>query len=558
MRGNRTLRLGNQGYAFSRPGAGLALAAVLLAGWATEAMAQSGGKPRPTDSNVRRTALSREEEKQWIDDLSHLRMESSRSRIDKIDKNSRRRPTTDDLDTPTPEMKKIRPLITEFAQISSLLKSQLSDDLSQNQSLRSLLNDALDVAAQAVVLSKRAKDENDHHVLLNDLQDIDAAWGELSYRLAGTRRLSSETQDHIKNMDDIASEIRQELDIGQQVNHKDLATKAVSLATDLENLMDDITSDLGRTADARRMSADTSKAHQQVLNIADLADGRADLETIVEEYKRFQELWYPQAASLQSKNRNYLERSLRRIAKDDGEMSRLLLMPQRFDKSQVVYLTNALRKDIDEFMATPIKSLLSLPKSGQALASADQFYGVCDNFVDTVNHQDEYEDIVDSFRHIEAADRDFLKAFSAVDDDETAASLAKITQTLDALRVAIQVDREDFNRPAASALAAKVANLSDSIDVTARRWLAHDRQSFGQDCLDETDALVQAAGKLHDTIINGASVVKIQQETEDLYQTWRKVYSYLVKCQSDERPTLGRAASQLTPALIELRTLVAQ
>ena len=125
-------------------------------------------------------------------------------------------------------------------------------------------------------------------------------------------------------------------------------------------------------------------------------------------------------------------------------------------------------------------------------------------------------------------------------------------------RIAIQVDREDFNRPTASSLAAKIENLADSIDITARRWLAHDRQTFGQDCLDDTESLVQAAAKLHDEIVNGANVATIRQDTEGLYQNWRRVYNHLVKCQTDERPALGRFASQLTPAVVELRTLVAQ
>jgi hypothetical protein len=53
-------------------------------------------------------------------------------------------------------------------------------------------------------------------------------------------------------------------------------------------------------------------------------------------------------------------------------------------------------------------------------------------------------------------------------------------------------------------------------------------------------------------------VATIRQDTEELYQNWRRVYNYLVKCQTDERPALGRFASQLTPAMVELRTLVAQ
>lgn len=528
--------------------AGLALSAVLLSGWMSAALAQSGTRARPT-------SYSRDEEQQWLDDLSNAKMEEYRSRSDR---NGRSSAPVGTLNSPTAEMKKIRPLLGEFSQESSLLKTTLSDDQSQNSSIRGMLIDAYNLAAQAVVMSRSAQKENDHLVLMNDLQDMDAAWGELSYRLSGTRNLSRETLAHVKSMNEIATDLRQALDYGQQFNRRDLSTKAVSLATDLENLMEDITIDLGKSQEARVYSSSTSKAHQQVMDIADLADSGSDLQAIVEAYKKFQEDWYPQAAKLQSKNREYLARSLRRIAQSDGEISRLLLMPERFDKTQVVYLANALRKDIDDFSNNvTLKKLLTISKSNQALATADEFYGVCDNFIDTVNHETDYEHIVDAFRQIEAADRDFLKAFNVINDDQSASSLSQISQTLDALRSTIQVNREDFDRPSASSLAAKIENLADHIDYTSRTWLSHDRQSFSRECQQETDSLLQSATKLHSEIVNGANVATIQKDTENLYQSWRRVYNYLIKCQTEERQALGRSASQLTPALVELRTLVA-
>jgi hypothetical protein len=548
MRGNGRVRFALGWNAVARRGAGLALAAVLVSGWLSPAMAQSGPKTK-----ARQTALSREERDQYINDLSNSREFGGFE-----DKATRNRRPAEKLDVATPEMKKLRPLIDEFSKEISLLNSQLSDELSETPSVRTLLGDMYKLTADSVLLAKHAKVENDHHLLFDEMQQIDASWGELSYRLGTVRKLSRDSQDSIANLNDIAGEIRQSLDIGQQVNYRDLSNKTVSLATDLENLMEDIQVQLRRTQDGQKLYSSTSKAHQQVLAMADLSDDKSDLKSITKEYERFRELWYPQAAALQSKDGEF-QQSLRRIARTDGEIARLLLIQQKFDKTQIVYLTSALRKQIDEFFqAVPLKQLIQLPKASQALSTADEFYGVCEHFTDTVNGQDDYNHIVDAFREIEQADRNFVKVFGDIDNQDAASSLEKISQTLTALRSAIQVDHDDFSRQTANALAAKIENLTDNIDITSRSWLAHDRQSFSQDCLDETDALAQAAQKLHDEIVNGANVAQIRKDTEDLYQSWRRVYSYLVKCQTDDRPMLGRFSSQLTPALVELRTLVAQ
>ncbi len=539
-----------QGLVGTRTGARLLVAALLLSGWAADAVAQ--GNPQ-----IRRIGLSREEEKQYIDDLT-----GTRDFYDVRGRDRDRYRPGSNLNSPTPEMAAIRPLIDEFQREISLLKSQLSVELDQNRngSVRGMLSDALQITADATHIAKRARTENDHMALIDDLQQIDAAWGELSYRLKSVRGLSRESQDHIANLDDIAVEVRQKLEIGQQVNYRDLSTKTISLATDLENLIEDIQTELRRTPDGQRLMQQTSKVRQQVLRLADMSDDRTDLNTITTEYRRFQELWYPQAAALQALNREYFSRSLRRIAQSDGEVARMLLLQQdRFDKKQIVYLTSALQKDIDDFFYyATLDKVRRLPRWHSAMATADEFYGVCENFVETVNSNGTYNDIVDAFRYIEQADRNFLNVFGAIEDDRAASALENISQTLNALRTAIQVDREDFNRQTAISLAAKIENLSDSIDVTARRWLSRDRQPFAQQCLDDTQRLAEESADLHQLIISGANVAKIRQETENVYQTWRRVYNHIIKCQTEERATLGRFSSNLTPALVQMRTLVAQ
>lgn len=540
--------LGNWRQQTLRLGAGLAVAALFASGWVSSALAQGG--PR-----IHRTALTREEEQDLIDTLGRTRDDFG---IDRRNGGLRPRPNSN-LTQPTAEMKKIRPLISEFQKEMSLLNSQLSDELSRNQSVRGLLSDSMQITADATRIARDAREENDHMMLIDDLQMVDAAWGELSYRLKAIQRLSRESRDYIANLDDIAIEVRQALEIGQQVNYRDLQTKTVSLATDLENLIEDIQSELRRTPDGQRLLMETSKVRQQVLRMEDLANDRADLDYITGEYRRYQELWYPQAAALQALNRDYFSRSLRRIAQTDGELGRLLLLKDRFDKTQIVYLTSALRKDIDDFFYyATLDKVLRLPRWNSAMATADEFYGVCENFVETVNRSENYDEIVDAFRYIEQADRSFMTVFGAIEDPKAAAALENIEQTLNALRTAIQVDHEDFNRQTAAALAAKIENLSDSIDQTTRRWLARDRQPFAQQCLDETDSLAREAADLHQLIVSGANVQRIRQETEKVYQSWRRVYNYIIKCQTAERSALGRYSSNLTPALVQMRTLVAQ
>jgi len=62
----------------------------------------------------------------------------------------------------------------------------------------------------------------------------------------------------------------------------------------------------------------------------------------------------------------------------------------------------------------------------------------------------------------------------------------------------------------------------------------------------------------HQDLVRGVPVSQLRREIDELYDNWRTVYGYLVKCQTEDRPTLGRLSSRLTPALVELRTMITQ
>ena len=105
------------------------------------------------------------------------------------------------------------------------------------------------------------------------------------------------------------------------------------------------------------------RLRQIVLNlISVIRDDHSDASVIVEEYKQFETIWSPLVAKLRTEDDRYIERGLRRVSATAGEIHKLLLLPQKLDKSQFVYLAAALKKDIDEFFErTPLILVMHLP-----------------------------------------------------------------------------------------------------------------------------------------------------------------------------------------------------
>lgn len=501
-----------------------------------------------------RVSYTPEQTKGLVDDLSNDFMDTfTRRRLPAAD------PAAATLRAPTSEMLALRPLVREFADEASQLNYELNDEIRRLPTIRPLVTDALKVSALAVGLDKAMERVNDHRVVEADIQELDATWRELAYRLGNVRGLSRPTAERIGSLNQINDDIDNAIGIDPQFKNRELFEKTYDLAQDLRNLIDDVQQEI-RGREAQQLLLSLNRARQQVLNIASmLEESRVDSEMIVREYKQFQTLWYPERVKLQQYDNRYLERSLRRITQTDGEIHQLLLLPTKVDSQQLIYLTSALKKDIDEFFdRTSLKLLMHLPRADRVAGVASEFYGVCEHFIDEVNSNAKYDELVDSFRYIEDAQRSFLDVFYDIESDDALAALHQIEQTIEALSASMQVQRDTFDYRAAIELVTRVDTDVEQLEWVAKRWLAEDRQSFGPACLQAIASMRQQTEKLNQELVTGMPSAQLRSRSEQLYDTWRTVYNYLVKCQTADRTNLGRISSRITPALVELRTQLTQ
>lgn len=513
--------------------------------------------PTRPATRVSYTPYTNDQTKEIIDTLSNDFMNDfSRRRFpgdDAFGGTTPRAPTG----TVTQQMRTLRPLVEEFSDDVSQLTYELNDEVRRIPTLRPMLTDALKVASMAVGLNTALARVNDHQLVLVEIQNLDATWRELAYRLGNIRGLSRPTLDRIASLNQINNDIDNAIGIDPQLNSRDLWAKTNDLALDLRNLIEDVQAELG-AREAQSFLLSLSRARQQVLNISSMLEqSNVDTEMVRNEYKRFQTIWYPERVKLQEYDSRYFERSLRRITQTDGEIHQLLLLPTKVDNQQLLYLTSALKKDIDEFFdRTSLKLLMHMPRADRVAVVASEFYGVCEHFFDEVNSNTKYDQLVDSFRYIESAQRDFSDVFYDMESDDALAALHQIEMTIQALSAALQVERDDFDRQAAVDLASNVETMTDQLEWVAKRWFSQDRQSFATACLQDIAKMKQQTAKLNQDLVRGAPLSQLRTQSEQLYDTWRTVYNYLVKCQTSDRTNLGRLSSRITPALVELRTLL--
>ncbi|OYW17216.1 MAG: hypothetical protein B7Z55_12990, partial [Planctomycetales bacterium 12-60-4] len=149
-------------------------------------------------------------------------------------------PAATDVRTPTAEMRLLRPLIREFADEASQLNYELNDELRRLPTIRPLVTDALKVSALAVGLDRAMERVNDHRLVQADIEELDATWRELAYRLGNVRNISRPTAERIGSLNQINDDIDNAIGIDPQFNNRELIEKTTDLAQDLRNLIDDV------------------------------------------------------------------------------------------------------------------------------------------------------------------------------------------------------------------------------------------------------------------------------------------------------------------------------
>lgn len=544
-------------------GRGTRFLALLLAG--TCGIVRDDASALAQGSRTRPVSMSTEDRRQMMDGFSDSLYRAEEQRFDdRLQYDMQRMGPLYDASRVTPEMLKLRPLVKAAASEGSRLVRFLDDDARLNPGLRLLSSDALKLNARVQVLAQKIQQVSDQRLVDEDFRALDAGWRELGYKLGRTRDLSRDTLASLSSIEDLAGQIAGILKITPQVDSRQLQQRVTTLAADFRTLYEDIGYEMGRTQNANALLMGVSRVRSSLDRFSDLIlRNDLDQQQLAAEYQRFQQQWYPLAQQLQATGNRIFDRSLRRITLTDNEIHSLLLLPPQGDKQQLLYLTGVLRKDIDEFFQrTPLSLLIHLPNSERALATADQFYGVCEHFIDTVSNpvggQSRDQDLVDAFRYIEEAEQSFSQTFRGVKSTAALAVLQQIEQTIDTLRQVLQIQSHEFDRSQAIELAADVANMTDDLDRVVRRWLQTERPPFASDCLREVENLARGSADLQRKLYSNASIVEISRDSEDLYDNWRTVYNYLVKCTTEDRRELGRISTRLTPALFQLRTMLVQ
>jgi hypothetical protein len=465
-------------------------------------------------------------------------------------------PTARVVNAPTREMTEARRVLAEISRDADQLANLLNADVTRVPGIRPYLGDVLKLRARAAVLAQRSTQINDHRQVLPDLQNLDRDWRVLAYRLQSIRGLDRRATQYMDRLNGYADALSATFNMQPQVDHRELLQKAAALAAGLHGLIEDIEIELSQSTERHGLLLDGRRTEQQAVSLTNTIADQAESERILEEYQKFNVLWRPYAARIRPLDNLYLERDVRRIDELDAGIQTLLLIPQEVDRTQILRLAELLKKDMDDFYArAPLRLLIELPENERVLPVADQFFGVCENFIRNVETGQEPGSVIEDFQYIESSWQEFDRLLRPVNSRAAQQVLQQIQERMQAIRTALNM-QDGFDRNVSVDLAAALDNLAEHLQQDLGHWLSYNPTNFRNQALRDSSEFAAAAHQLHIDVLNGADARTVRQSADRLHELWRKTHQWVLQCNTEDRVHLQRISSRITPALVDLRTQV--
>lgn len=463
-------------------------------------------------------------------------------------------PPAPQLNTSRININEVRQTLEEFSKDSSALAISLNRVMYQVPGVREYIADVLKVRARASILADRVRRDNDLNQIAAEYGEIDQLWRVVSLQLENVRGLDRESQNLIAKMNQSDRKLGDLLQTGPQLKRTELLTQTSALSNALGILVEDIEIELSREPQRFELVRAGQEVEQRMIQVSNLIIDRQSYDAIKREYLAFRDSWNSFATRLRPYHNRILSRGIQRVVQQDRSIQELLWLPQDgANMQEIAHLTEALKRDVDEFYRrATLRLLISLPPANY-IATSDEFYGTVENLIDTVNHNESTSNLITSFSYIEQAWKDFSAMFHTVESPAALQLLDKVDNSINALRVSLRIEQPSESIDLAK-LVVSLETQSTQLSVIAEQWLATESPSFRQSTQNSIRDFSNTAHELHRIILmRPASPALVRTKSSELFDSWFQVHEKISRCETREKFQLQETAVRITQMLMDLR-----
>ena len=201
-------------------------------------------------------------------------------------------------------------------------------------------------------------------ILCGDFEAFDRDWQAISYKLRRIPELNqSAAIQRVDTIDKIDHALSDIFKIKPHFDQRELLRATAALTDKLQRLAEDIGVEMVDPQMRRSLIGMARRTQSEAQMVSDMVDSENDPAAVAGEFKEYLELWHPLARQIRQVDANRaLERTVFRISQSNREIAEFLRMPAQTDTTNVGYIMDSLKRDMDEyFTRAPLRLVMELP-----------------------------------------------------------------------------------------------------------------------------------------------------------------------------------------------------
>jgi len=460
--------------------------------------------------------------------------------------------------TATNQLREVRELSRSFSQELTRLFDILNQDIRHDPYLAVHFNSALKVSANAAVLARRSEQAQDLATIRPDFTELDKEWRALSYQLESST-ISQACKSSVRTVNSYHQRLAKLFEINAQIDSQKFMRLTDSLEVSVDNLMDEISTELGWTNETRQLLLMGRICQQQVRYMTLNTEVSRNRERAVAEYNKFQQLWAPFASQLWPLKNRYIERDLQRIEQIDRDLQEVLLLPISIDHRQLGRLSEVLQSDVRSIMEqTTLNDLVALKHADGLQKTARDFQGSINRLIASAQQNRDLNQLQNDFRMVDKQWEQFNDAYVGCEKSDILRLLKSTEKTMASIREGVKI-QSTFDRSEALQVIASLENygkhLQDDFSTYVVQGGRYDR-GFAYQGLHTCHQFTAFANNIHQSLADGADPKDLRDRCEVLARGWNYLNNeYLLKLQGAERIELSELSAEITPQIVRLQTM---
>ena len=461
----------------------------------------------------------------------------------------------------SPELREAGRLLARASDEMSRLVGALQADIFRAQGVRQLLTLAMNINADAAVLSRRLNRAHDVEPLREGLRQLDQDWRTLDYHLGQTPNLSRQTLGHIEVIRQYERQLAAMFEVAPQINLQEIVRETTEMGQLLRRLIEQIPYEVTDRSLASRLDAEGRGVFELLRRFLQQAQLSTSYDQLREEFETFQRQWDRFNRGLRRTNSRYVLRQAQQIDSLARSIHEMFWIEKQVNYDDLLYTTRLLQEDTHKLLErVTLGMLVDHPGARNfAVPSAADFDTLCHDLEDVMVAQDDLDVIQELYVYAHDEWMRLNMALQGVTAQPVRQAVRDIQRSLSDLKTMLGV-RPDFDRQRAIEVTAWVAgmarNLQDDIRDVFARPNRYSRQ-FQTQSLEAAARFSGSSKQLHADLANGEKIRLVKEDCTTLARDWEQLSVLVPNFGGNDQRQLVELRRQITPKVVELQTLLA-